>query len=52
MLDLPEIEVTPLGIAPHVRNQTIAYTTMRQPKFVGRYLPIFRRDCSQRSLRV
>ena len=32
MPELPEVETTLRGIAPHIQNQTIAYATVRQPK--------------------
>lgn len=32
MPELPEVETTLRGIAPHIQNQTIAHATVRQPK--------------------
>ncbi len=32
MPELPEVETTLRGIAPHIQNQTIAYATVRQHK--------------------
>ena len=32
MPELPEVETTLRGIAPHIQNQTIARATVRQPK--------------------
>lgn len=32
MPELPEVETTLRGIAPHIQNQTIAHATVCQPK--------------------
>lgn len=32
MPELPEVETTLRGIAPHIQNQTIAHAIVRQPK--------------------
>ena len=40
MPELPEVETTLCGIAPHILNQTVSAVTIRQPKLRWQIPPV------------